>query len=183
RRYPTEMQPTATSVPTSTGKIVLRSLSKELDTDTFRRRLVDCCNETTIYDRLFRSRLSSNRYSFDDAAGFIRWADDGWRTGSHFVFVALDSDDLPIASCDIKTTTRVRDEIGYWRSRRRMGCMTDIADAMMRLAIADGFRELFARIHPSNPGSAAVVKRLGFERHGKKDDYILYRFLNPQVIG
>jgi len=142
--------------------LCLCRLTEQLDTELVRRRIAECCNEPTIYNRLFRRMLDGRSYSPNDAANFIHWAAKGWRDQTHCVFVALDSDGLPVASCDIKTATRDDDEIGYWRSVQVPGSMTAIVGQMLCLAIADGFTRFHAYVEPKNVGSVAVLERLGF---------------------
>jgi RimJ/RimL family protein N-acetyltransferase len=129
--------------------------------------------------------LNDRNYLPTDAAGFINWAAKGWSEQTHYVFVALDSDGLPVASCDLKTATRGDDEIGYWRSTQVPGSMTAIVAQMLSLAIADGFTRFHAYVEPINFGSVAVLERLGF-RLETRDDATgrhLYRRCSAEQIG
>ncbi|GAA5505340.1 GNAT family N-acetyltransferase [Novipirellula caenicola] len=160
------MIPNSTKIPGTSLKLC--GLTQRLNTKKVRERIVECCNETIIYDRLFRERLAGRPYTSDDARDFIQWAAAGWSSHRYYVFIANDPDGLPCASCDLKTATRIDDEIGYWRSQRVAGSMTMIVRQMLLVASNNGFNGFHARVARDNLGSIAVLERLDFvlsDRH------------------
>ena len=128
-------------------------------------RIIDCCNEDRIYRWLFETRLSGRPYSQADAADWLSWLRDGWTQQSHFAFLILeDESQLPVGSCDIKSSNRLDAEIGYWSSARTPGVATPAVRLMIRLARDAGFASFHAMVHPQNDRSLRLLERLGF-RH------------------
>tara|TARA_R110002073_G_scaffold64719_3_gene161892 strand:- start:1837 stop:2373 length:537 start_codon:yes stop_codon:yes gene_type:complete len=161
------MNPNSTRIPGTS--LQLCGLTQRFNTKKVRERIAACCNETTIYDRLFRERLAGRSYTSDDARDFIQWAAAGWSSHRYYVFIANDPDGLPCASCDLKTATRTDDEIGYWRSQRAAGSMTMIVRQVLSLALENGFTGFHARVARDNLGSMAVLERLDFVLSDRKD--------------
>lgn len=124
--------------------------------------IVAICNEPLIYQRLFRKRLGGQPYSLAEARGFLRWAQQGWRDRSWFVFLLRDSHTQVAAAIDIKSVHTEGAEIGYWASATRPGIMTNAVLQLCDVAREAGYRRLFALIAPDNTQSLGVVRRAGF---------------------
>jgi RimJ/RimL family protein N-acetyltransferase len=120
------------------------------------------CNEPLIYHRLFHKRLGGQPYSLAKAQGFLRWAKQGWRDRSWFVFLLRDSNDQVVGAIDIKSTHTEGAEIGYWASATSPGVMTNAVFELCDVAREAGYRQLFALIAPDNVQSLGVVSRAGF---------------------
>lgn len=120
------------------------------------------CNEPLIYHRLFRKMLDGQPYSLAEAQSFVRWAQQGWRDRSWFVFLLRDSTDQIIAAVDIKSADTQGAEIGYWASAASPGIMTNAVLQLCEVAREAGYRRLFALIAPDNAQSLSVVRRAGF---------------------
>ncbi len=124
------------------------------------------CNQTAIYDFLFRARLGGNPYQTCDAAQFLTWAAKGWREQTHFVFLLLDSAELVVGALDIKSAAPAGAEIGYWCSNEHRGLMTNAVKSLTELARAAGFISLWARVRKDNAASIRVLQRNGFTFKG-----------------
>lgn len=157
------MQPIRLSIAVPEMKLWLCDMRDAKDDSATIDRIVECCNETEIYDRLFRERLNSRPYTAQDAIDWCNWAAEGWERNTHFCFIVRNFENLPVASCDLKTASRIDDEIGYWRSQGIRRTMTDIVSVMLDWAKLNGFKSFFARIEEDNTSSQRVVERLGFE--------------------
>jgi len=120
------------------------------------------CNETLIYDRLFRPRRQGRPYSNEEARGFLEWAREGWQTNQHFVFLVLTEDGQIAGALDIKSADLNAGEIGYWLSTHHSGVMTAALNVMTALARQAGFRRLWARPDRDNQRSIALLNRAGF---------------------
>lgn len=120
------------------------------------------CNEPLIYHRLFSKMLGSQPYSLAKAQGFVRWAQQGWRDRTWFVFLLRDATDQIIAAVDIKSADTEGAEIGYWASAASPGIMTNAVLQLCEVARDAGYRRLFALIDPDNAQSLGVVRGAGF---------------------
>lgn len=120
------------------------------------------CNEPLIYHRLFSKMLDGQPYPLAKAQDFVRWAQQGWRDRSWFVFLLRDSTDQIIAAIDIKSADTEGAEIGYWASAASPGIMTNAVLQLCDVAGEAGYRRLFALIVPDNAQSLGVVTRAGF---------------------
>ena len=132
-------------------------------------RIVSICNETKVYEWLFRGPLGGRPYEEANARDWLKWSREGWLSGTHFVFAVIDDQKCVVAACDIKSNDPVA-EIGYWASQRERGIMTNTVMAMCALAADAGFRELFARTKKENYKSQAVLRRAGFDRSLSDDN-------------
>ena len=130
-------------------------------TEEFLDSVVKVCNETKIYDWLFRQRLHGAPYPKKDAERFKQWGTQGWQEGTHFLFIVLDRG-LAAAACDIKSADLNGAEIGYWASEKHRGIMTNAVRSMISAGFAAGFRRFYGRVRPGNAASAAVLIRAGF---------------------
>ena len=133
------------------------------------QRLVSVCNEPEIYDFLFRTLLKGAPYSAPNAQYFLEKAAQGWREKSHFIFVALDSNQEICGAMDIKSSDRKRGEIGYWASRDHAGIASPGVGVLCGIAAEAGFESLFAYVKTTNPKSAAVLERNGFLKEPEID--------------
>jgi RimJ/RimL family protein N-acetyltransferase len=124
--------------------------------------LVTICNQPLIYQRLFRKSLGDQPYSLAQAQGFRRWAQQGWRDRSWFVFLLRDSHDQIVGAIDIKSDNTEGAEVGYWASATSPGVMTNAVLQLCEVAREAGYRRLFALIAPDNVQSLGVVSRAGF---------------------
>ena len=138
--------------------------------------LVTICNQPLIYQRLFRKRLGDQPYSVDQAQSFRRWAQQGWRDRSWFVFLLRDSHDQIVGAIDIKSDTTEGAEIGYWASATSPGIITNAVLQLCEVAREAGYERLFALVAPDNVQSLGVVSRAGFvQTEDVTRDGTLYR--------
>lgn len=126
-------------------------------------QVASICNESDVYEWLFREPFTGRPYDEAKALEWLQWSRDGWLSGRHFVFAVVDDARWVNAACDIKSNEPVA-EIGYWASRQHRGVMTNAVKAMCGLAKEAGFRKLCARTKEKNLRSQAVLERSGFER-------------------
>lgn len=123
------------------------------------------CNETAIYNFLFRERLAGQPYPLEYARGFLEWADQGWRS-QYFVFLVRNAEGTPVACMDLKESNLERSEIGYWCSTSVSGLMTNAVALLAEVAGQVGFRSLTAVTLADNLRSQAVLRRTGFQEEG-----------------
>jgi RimJ/RimL family protein N-acetyltransferase len=131
------------------------------DDDATVARIVSICNEPAVYEWLFRGPLEGRPYEEAKAREWLRWAKDGWTSGTHFVFAVLDDQQCIVAACAIKGNTPSA-EVGYWASQWHRGVMTNALLKISALAAGAGFRELFAKTKKGNSKSQGVLRRAGF---------------------
>jgi RimJ/RimL family protein N-acetyltransferase len=124
--------------------------------------VVTICNQPLIYERLFRRALGDQPYSLSQAQSLHRWAGQGWRDRSWFVFVLRDADGQIVAAIDIMPDNTEGAEIGYWASAASPVIMTNAVLQLCEIAREAGYRRLFAVIAPDSVRSLAVVSRAGF---------------------
>lgn len=120
------------------------------------------CNGTLIYNRLFRKRLNDQPYTITDAQNFLRWAQEGWKSRSWFVFLLRDSKHRIIGAVDIKSAQTDEAEIGYWASATSPGIMANAVIQLCEVAKEAGYRRLIALIAPDNERSIYVAQRAEF---------------------
>lgn len=130
------------------------------------QRIVQICNETAVYDFLFRRRLNGNSYDESMALGFLEWAKKGWDEGTHYVFIATDENGRIDAALDIKSNDLEKAEVGYWSSALKSGVVTPGLELMCSIASEAGFRGLTALTLPGNDRSQAVLRRNQFQDLG-----------------
>lgn len=131
------------------------------------------CNEPGVYEWLFRERLGGEPYPPEDAAQFFEWAHEGWRNGTHFVFLLLSPKGEIVGALDLKSANLKEAEVGYWLSQSHSGVMTNAVLTLAGLARAAGYQKLFARVRPANDRSAAVLRRAGFALSGELEKTFL----------
>lgn len=139
--------------------------------------IVSICSEPNVYEWLFREPLDGLPYDASKALEWLRWSNDGWQLGTHFVFAVIDDQESIAAACDIKSNEQVA-EIGYWASDHHRGVMTNAIVAMCTLAAEEGFRGLLARTKKENHRSQRVLQRAGFTRI-EHEDSSEERFMLP----
>lgn len=137
-------------------------------------QVVSVCNEPNVYEWLFRKPLGGRPYEEAKAREWLEWSNDGWSSGTHFVFAVIDEQKVIVAACDIKSNDPIA-EIGYWASQEHRGVMTNAVMAMCALAADAGFQKLFARTKNENYRSTAVLRRAGFKKC-ESDDPSYERF-------
>src|SRR5688572_29002030 len=93
--------------------------------------IAELCNQTAIYELLFKDKLEGKPYPREKAAGFIDWARKGWQDNSHFVFLLRDATGEISAAVDIKSPNLAEAEIGYWADANKPGYMTNIIAAVV----------------------------------------------------
>jgi RimJ/RimL family protein N-acetyltransferase len=120
------------------------------------------CNESLVYEFLWKDILGGNPYPPEKATGFIKWGGDGWKKGSHFVFLVLTESGEVAAALDIKSANTESSEIGYWASQSHPAIISTAVEAMCGLASAASYKGLFGRVRPDNTGSKKVLIRCGF---------------------
>jgi RimJ/RimL family protein N-acetyltransferase len=131
-------------------------------------RIVSICSEPNVYEWLFREPLGGCPYEETKAREWLQWSNDGWSSGTHFVFAVIDDQKCVVAACDIKSNNPIA-EIGYWASQWHRGVITNAVISMCTLAADAGFRELFARTKKENYRSQAVLQRAGFKKSASHD--------------
>lgn len=144
--------------------------SRVESTDEQIGNLVSVCNQSQIYDLLFRKALGGAPYEAENARGFLTWAKSGWESNSHLVFLLVAPSGLVAGALDIKSADRNGAEIGYWCSADHRGLMGNAVKELLNFARRDGFARLWARVDSSNDGSIGVLERNGFQRAGECPD-------------
>jgi len=124
------------------------------------------CGEPLIYDRLFAGRFGGRPYQLADGAGFLAWAESGWRANTYFVFALTHAEAGIVGAIDIKSCDVSGAEIGYWLSANHSGIMTNAVRCIADLAGSAGYRGLYAVTDPDNARSQAVLTRAGFVADG-----------------
>ncbi|WP_156351260.1 MULTISPECIES: GNAT family N-acetyltransferase [unclassified Sphingomonas] len=107
-------------------------------------------------------------YTLADAQAAIA---NGYATsGPHFLIFAHDGGECAlIGSIGIGPFGDISHNLGYWitPSAWRRGYATEAARAVLRLAAALGVERVAAGHYVDNPGSGAVLRRLGFAATGE----------------
>jgi len=125
--------------------------------------IVGICNEPNVYGWLFEDKLQGKPYTRVKAVEWLTRSADGWRQGSHFIFVVTTAAGKVAAACEIMSNDANGAEIGYWSSEHHRGVMTNAVSEMCDLAQRAGFRALSARVRRGNARSTGVLRRVGFE--------------------
>jgi len=141
---------------------LLQAIDALQPTEDHIEKVTSICNEPELYRWLYREMFDGQPYPSDSAVDWISWGMEGWRDGSHFIFVVLDSSGEVAAACDIKSSDPSHAEIGYWMGKEHKGIMTNAVLAMLDLAEQAGFEGFYAEVHPENERSQAVLQRTGF---------------------
>lgn len=141
-------------------------------------QMVEICNESLIYETLFRKMLNGFPYTERLASDFIDFAHHGWEKHTHFVFFILDQDENLVGCCDIKSNNLEEAEIGYWLSQDHSGIMSNVIEELKTQAFATGFKKLSAFCTPNNTKSQEVLKRclLNFVSEVSKDGRALQKY-------
>lgn len=120
------------------------------------------CNERPVYDILFAHIFGGKPYTAEAAAGFLKWAAQGWRERTHFIFLILDGAGAICGNVDVKAPDLDGAEIGYWAAAAHAGIITPALGAVCGIARAAGYKSFFAYVVPHNGRSIAVLTRNGF---------------------
>ena len=127
-------------------------------------RVTAVCQEEQVYKYLFREKWGGHTYAAEDANRFLKWAIDGWRNQTHFVFLILSGEGEVAGTIDIKTSLKESAEVGYWCSMHHRGLMTNAVKSLATLAANQGYQSLHAKVRLDNPASIAVLERAGFQK-------------------
>lgn len=125
-------------------------------------RVAAICNEKPVYDLLFSHLLGGKTYTAEGGAGFLRWAAQGWRERTHFIFLILDGAGEICGNVDLKSPDLDGAEIGYWAAAAHAGIITPALRAVCAAAATAGYKGLFAYVDPHNARSIAVLEANGF---------------------
>jgi RimJ/RimL family protein N-acetyltransferase len=141
----------------------LQSLSSEFKvSDDQLNQIVVNANSEPIYSTLFKQRMAGNPYELKDSQRFLTWANEGWVSQTHFVFLLLAGSGEVVGALDIKSANLNESEIGYWLSQNHSGLMTNAVIEVIKIAKDAGYQKLFALIKPENMASQNVLLRAGF---------------------
>jgi RimJ/RimL family protein N-acetyltransferase len=147
-------------------------------TDEVLTQVTSICNETSVYDWLFREMLSDQPYPPSMAEKWLTWGKDGWKQNAYFVFGIVDQKGCIAAACDIKSADASWAEVGYWSSKDHRGVMTNAIIGLIDLAREAGFEQLFAETRKENTPSQGVLLRAGFALSEQKptrgDNHIVF---------
>lgn len=132
--------------------------------DNIISRVTAVCQEEQVYTYLFKEKLGGRTYAAEDAIQFLKWAIDGWRNQTHFVFLILSGEGEVAGTIDIKTSLKESAEVGYWCSMHHRGLMTNAVKSLAALATSQGYQELYAKVRLDNAASIAVLERAGFQK-------------------
>lgn len=125
-------------------------------------RVASICNEPLIYNTLFRESLNGKSYSLEKAEQFISWAKEGWSEETYFVFFICNENNDLVGCMDIKSAQLDLAEIGYWTSDKVSGSTTNALVALIRCALAIGYRSFVAYVKYGNERSIRALERAGF---------------------
>ncbi len=125
-------------------------------------QIAQICSEERIYNLLFKDKFNGQPYTKEKAAGFIKWAQDGWQQNKWFTFLVRNPEMQIVAAIDIKSDNLADAEMGYWASESYPGVVTNATLALCDLARAAGYQQLHALVRPENERSANVVLRAQF---------------------
>lgn len=138
------------------------------------RKIADICNQHLIYETLFKEMLSGNKYTDDNAKGFINWSSEGWNNQSYFVFLIRDSYGNIVGSIDIKSNNLDETEIGYWLDKNHSGVMTNSIRIIIALGKQVGFKKYIADVKPENIQSIKILENNDFKYVDEIDGYLRY---------
>lgn len=134
----------------------------EFDIDT----ITEICNQPLVYDFLFREKFNARKYVHKDAERFVKWAQEGWKNKTHFVFLIRNLKSEIVGCCDIKSPNLGSAEIGYWSSDKISGVMTNAVKLLVDIASKAGYKSLFGLVDPKNDKSSGVLNRNNFKNIG-----------------
>jgi len=128
--------------------------------------ITEICNQPLVYDFLFREKFKGRKYEYKDAEGFVKWAQEGWKNKTYFVFIIRNDKGEIVACSDIKSPNLDSAEIGYWASDKSSGVMTNAVKSLIGVAQKAGYKSLFGLVKPTNDKSSGVLNRNNFENVG-----------------
>jgi RimJ/RimL family protein N-acetyltransferase len=120
--------------------------------------IFNICNENEIYKWLF----SPGEYTIDKAKGFLSWSKEGWKSGTHFVFLILTESNEIAGAMDIKSSDINAGEVGYWISSNHTGLASNSLGVLKSIAKQAGYKKLFAQTKNGNNKSENVLLRNKF---------------------
>jgi RimJ/RimL family protein N-acetyltransferase len=126
-------------------------------------RIVEICNEPSIFEQIIIEKPVSVSFKYKDALNLAKWARDGWKAGSHFLFFLLEKTGVPTGVVEIKSANTDRAEIGYWNSGKNPGLMTRALGIICKSAAEAGYHRLFAVADSKNHASIKVLESNGFQ--------------------
>ena len=153
------------------GEYRLVSALHVVPTEDQLKNIAVICNQTKVYDLLFRNRRRGAPYRMEDASGFLSWAHNGWQAQTHFVFLLIDSEELVVGALDIKSVDRKIAEVGYWCSEPHRGLISNALGSMLSLAREAGFSTFFAKVRQDNRASQMVLENNSFTQVGPCPDH------------
>lgn len=127
--------------------------------------IVTVCNQDAVYTTLFRDMLEGNPYQESNAIWWINWAQEGWISGTHLVWVLI-KDDHILGAINLKNIKDGRAEVGYWCSIEHPGYMTNTLNQILDIAREMNLVEVNAWVRVGNTKSGNLLKRSGFEFQG-----------------
>jgi RimJ/RimL family protein N-acetyltransferase len=131
-------------------------------TEFLRTQVASICNQSLVYETLFRQAFGDLPYTEKNAQDFLEWAHEGWNSSSHFVFLLINKDDHIVGALDIKSADFEAAEIGYWASAEHPGNVTNALIAMLDAATETGFSRFIAYVRKGNDKSTRVLERAEF---------------------
>lgn len=131
--------------------------------------IADACNQSEIYDLLFREKLKGEMYKEIDVLTFADGAIKGWADDTHFIFFIKNKYDSVIGAIDIKSNNPEDGEIGYWINRNYPGFMTNAVLGLICQTKSAGYYSLVAYVKNDNDKSKGVLNRAGFKYIGKEE--------------
>ncbi|MBT5095134.1 MAG: GNAT family N-acetyltransferase [Halobacteriovoraceae bacterium] len=131
--------------------------------NTIIEAIANICNESLIYDWLFKENLKGQPYLPKKAIEFLNWGSNGWLKNEYFVFLLLDSEGSPVGAMDIKSADLAAGEVGYWCSSKHSGLTSNALKCLCQLAGTAGFKTVFAQTKAGNERSEKVLTRCGFQ--------------------
>ncbi len=129
------------------------------------REICESCSQDQIYKWLFTKRFPEG-YGLENAKEFFLWAQDGWKYGTHFVYLLTTQAGEIVGSIDIRSNKDLA-ESGYWVNSNHAGLATNALSKVAQLASNAGYKTLFAQVESKNTRSIKVLERNGFIRDDK----------------
>lgn len=119
----------------------------------------------------------SRHQAVADTEAFVRWSDQTWATAIAGPYLALErATGRLIGSTGLDVEAPWRAATGYVLARDAWGrgFATELAGAMVQLAVALDIRRLYALCHVDHRASSRVLEKAGFEREGVMRRYVVF---------
>lgn len=146
--------------------------------------IIKCCNEPTIYDRLFRESRKGTPYQFVDVCQILSIANSGWKNRMNYIFAVTNAKQEFVGMLEIKTTSLESDEIGYWISETAKGIASNAVATLCKWAKEHGFKRLHAYVNLNNQASQKVLINNKFTRYADREYPLkkqLYAFFEKEL--